>query len=62
MSLPPYQYEPLQGLNAVRVLVLKPSPDFAAELECDLIQYSRLDSLCSLDTTRQYSAVSYAWG
>lgn len=62
MSLPPYQYEPLQGPDSVRVLVLKPSPDFAAELECDIIQYSRLDSLCSLDTTTQYSAVSYAWG
>ena len=62
MSLPPYQYEPLRAPDAVRVLVLRPSPDFDAELECDVIQYSRLDSLCGLDTSAQYSAVSYAWG
>ncbi|KAF3810025.1 hypothetical protein GCG54_00002474 [Colletotrichum gloeosporioides] len=61
-SLPSYHYEPLKHPDSTRVLVLHPAGAFESQLLCSIIQYSRQEQLRSVDTTRNYSAVSYTWG
>ncbi|KXH46978.1 HET domain-containing protein [Colletotrichum simmondsii] len=61
-SLPSYRYEPLKHPDSTRVLVLQPAVSFKSQLRCSMIQYSRQEQLRSRDTSRNYSAVSYAWG
>ena len=62
-ALPPYVYEPLQSVDHVRVLVLRPTAAFNDTLKTDIIQYNRRGMyLTSYTTTPVYEAVSYAWG
>ncbi|KAH0432143.1 hypothetical protein CcaCcLH18_06641 [Colletotrichum camelliae] len=61
-SLPSYRYEPLKHPDSTRVLVLQPAGSFKSQLLCSIIQYSRQEQLRSIDTSRNYSAVSYTWG
>jgi hypothetical protein len=62
-ALPFYVYEPLQSIDHVRVLVLRPTAAFNDALQIDIIQYNRRGMhLTSYTTTPVYEAVSYAWG
>ena len=54
-----YAYEPLTAPDAVRVVALAPSELFGSDLRCEIIQYSCIEELGSLDASRHYSTVSY---
>lgn len=64
LTTPPvnYTYQPLTAPDAVRVLLLQPSADINAELECETVEYSRDMMFWDPDTTDYYKAMSYAWG
>lgn len=52
----PYQYQPLQYDDSVRILVLHPSVDNSDPIKCT-IQQARLS-----DASLEYEALSYTWG
>ncbi|KAH7382773.1 heterokaryon incompatibility protein-domain-containing protein [Cadophora sp. MPI-SDFR-AT-0126] len=56
----PFRYEPLSSHDSIRLLLLSPSRDNSAEIQCDLIQ-STLRA-CKEDLIDQYTALSYVWG
>lgn len=59
-STPPYQYQPLLEDDAIRLLVLQPSEDLEAKVECSLV-HTKL-SECADDVVDHYTALSYVWG
>jgi hypothetical protein len=54
------RYRPLLEPGAIRLLVLQPSRDLQAEVECNLL-YTTL-SRCEDDLIEGYTALSYVWG
>jgi hypothetical protein len=61
-STPLYTYEALCTPDAVRVLLLQPSHDFSADIECNIIQYRRSELFSNVDDIKHYDAMSYTWG
>jgi hypothetical protein len=54
-----YSYSPLpSGSDSIRLLRLKPHKDKAADIQCELFEYSLQDSC----VTHLYEALSYVWG
>ncbi|PVH88068.1 hypothetical protein DL98DRAFT_226057 [Cadophora sp. DSE1049] len=58
--MPPFRYEPLLGHDSIRLLLLSPSRDDSAEIQCNLTQSTLRD--CKEDLIDQYTALSYVWG
>ncbi|ORY05559.1 heterokaryon incompatibility protein-domain-containing protein [Clohesyomyces aquaticus] len=61
MSLPLYQYRPLESDTYIRLLELHPAANLSDPLEIDLIHIDREDTIRRSDPSR-YEAVSYCWG
>lgn len=58
--MPRYEYSPLQtGSGSIRVLLLLPSTDDTASINCQLINYA-LPTTCN--GYLPYEALSYVWG
>ena len=57
----PYRYSSLMpGNDSIRLLRLMPDEDEAADIQCELFEYSLRDSGSS--RTHLYDALSYVWG
>jgi hypothetical protein len=56
----PYAFTPLCDVDAIRLIVLYPSPELDAPLEIDLINTTLVDF--DNDIADSYIALSYAWG
>jgi len=55
-----YQYSRITSQGTIRLILLQPSPDLGAAVECSLIEVSLED--CDHDITEHYVALSYVWG
>jgi len=55
-----YEYQPLVGQDAIRLLVLHPAEDLKAKVKCSIV-YTTLRE-CDDDIIEHYSALSYVWG
>jgi hypothetical protein len=56
----PYQYLPITGHEGIRLIVLQPSPDKAAPVQCS-ISHTTLRQARD-DIYEHYTALSYVWG
>ncbi|PMD47938.1 HET-domain-containing protein [Hyaloscypha variabilis F] len=56
----PFQYERLLEHDSIRLLVLEPSVEHSATIQCSLI-HTTLDA-CKNDIIDHYTALSYVWG
>ncbi|KAI9648736.1 hypothetical protein NHQ30_003376 [Ciborinia camelliae] len=55
-----YQYSPLTELDSIRLLVLQPSINITANIDCTLLSTTLTD--CDNDIIGGYTALSYVWG
>ncbi|KAH9903602.1 heterokaryon incompatibility protein-domain-containing protein [Xylariomycetidae sp. FL2044] len=62
LDLREYVYQPLEALDAIRLLVLEPANIASAPLRGSIIQIRRMEELIRSHNRRSYSAVSYTWG
>ncbi|KAF2815181.1 uncharacterized protein BDZ99DRAFT_459116 [Mytilinidion resinicola] len=59
-SQQPYHYSRLEGADAIRLVVIQPSTDLAAPVQCSLLHASLVE--CEDDIVDHYVALSYVWG
>jgi hypothetical protein len=60
ITMSQYRYFPLSlGRDSIRLLRLMPHEDEAADIQCELFEYS-LPNSCK--RTHMYDALSYVWG
>ncbi|OCL12193.1 HET-domain-containing protein, partial [Glonium stellatum] len=62
MSLPSYEYRPLDSPSSIRIFILQPSEDFSAPVEGSIIHRDRRALLRDFESVEHYEAVSYFWG
>jgi hypothetical protein len=60
VKYPVFSYQPLMRQDAIRLVLLHPTPTVLAELECS-IEHATL-SQYKQDLTNHYTALSYVWG
>jgi hypothetical protein len=60
IKYPVFSYQPLMRQDAIRLVLLHPTPTVLAELECS-IEHATL-SQYKQDLTNHYTALSYVWG
>ena len=55
-----YQYLPITDHDGIRLIILQPSPDEAAAIQCEVIHNTLQQA--RLDIYDHYTALSYVWG
>ena len=55
-----YEYEKIGAEDTIRLILLQPSVDLEASIQCSLIRVTL--EQCDKDVVEHYVALSYVWG